>query len=49
MGVGSTLIFWAGVSNVTQEPYTANRVFMVLVALYCVKRYSKKKNWILRF
>ena len=24
--------------------YTANRVFIVLVALYCVKRYSKKKK-----
>ena len=29
--------------------YKANRVFIVMVALYCVKRYSKKKNWILRF
>ena len=26
-----------------------SRVFIVMVALYCVKRYSKKKNWILRF
>ena len=23
--------------------------FIVMVPLYCVKRYSKKKNWILRF
>ena len=29
--------------------YTANSVFIVMVALYYVKRYSKKKNWILRF
>ena len=29
--------------------YTANRVFIVTIALYCVKRYSKKNNWILRF
>ena len=29
--------------------YTANRVFIVMLALHCVKRYCKKKNWILRF
>ena len=27
----------------------ANKVFIVMVALQCVKRYSKKKNLILRF
>ena len=32
-----------------QSVYTANRVFIVMVPLYCVKGILRKKNWILRF
>ena len=30
--------------DITLSVYTANRVFIVMVPLYCVKRYSKKKK-----